>query len=128
MKIRLKNLGALQQASFSLGELTIICGKNNTGKTYATYALFGFLSFWRETFSIRVPEKFLEKLFSEGTVTINIDEYTKDVASILKKGCEAYTQMLPKIFASTFSSDKSASDVMSPLPMSSSRDFSIIIL
>ena len=101
MKIRLKNLGALQQASFSLGELTIICGKNNTGKTYATYALFGFLSFWRETFSIRVPEKFLEKLFSEGTVTINIDEYTKDVASILKKGCEAYTQMLPKIFAST---------------------------
>jgi len=116
MKIRLKNLGALQQASFSLGELTIICGKNNTGKTYATYALFGFLSFWRETFSIRVPEKFLEKLFSEGTVTINIDEYTKDVASILKKGCEAYTQMLPKIFASTSDRSKGSEFFVSLTP------------
>jgi predicted ATPase len=43
MKIKIKNLGVLKQAEFTLGDLTIICGGNNTGKTYATYALFGFL-------------------------------------------------------------------------------------
>jgi len=47
MKISIKNLGPLKQAEFELGELTIICGYNNTGKTYATYAVFGFLSEWR---------------------------------------------------------------------------------
>ncbi len=44
MKIKIKNLGVLKQAEFTLGDLTIICGGNNTGKTCATYALFGFLS------------------------------------------------------------------------------------
>ena len=43
MKIEVNNLGLLKHAEFSLGDLTIICGGNNTGKTYATYALFGFL-------------------------------------------------------------------------------------
>ena len=43
LKIRLKNLGILKYAEFSLGDLTLICGKNNTGKTYAAYALYGFL-------------------------------------------------------------------------------------
>ena len=43
MKISLENLGVLKQAEFELGDLTIVCGNNNTGKTYATYALFGFL-------------------------------------------------------------------------------------
>ena len=40
---KLKNLGIIKQAEFSLGDLTIICGENNTGKTYITYALYGFL-------------------------------------------------------------------------------------
>lgn len=35
MKIKVKNLGILKQAEFELGDLTIICGDNNTGKTYA---------------------------------------------------------------------------------------------
>ncbi|MFQ3680410.1 MAG: AAA family ATPase [Pseudanabaenaceae cyanobacterium] len=52
MKIFLKNLGPLKQAEFTLGDLTIICGKNNTGKTYATYALFGFLHAWREVLTV----------------------------------------------------------------------------
>ncbi|MEA1895844.1 MAG: AAA family ATPase [Euryarchaeota archaeon] len=50
MELSIKNLGPLKQAEFELGELTIICGYNNTGKTYATYAVFGFLSKWRRFF------------------------------------------------------------------------------
>ncbi len=43
MKIKIKNLGALKQAEFTIGDLTIICGNNNTGKTYATYAFAIFI-------------------------------------------------------------------------------------
>jgi predicted ATPase len=41
MKFTLKNLGIFEKkATIELGDLTIICGNNNTGKTYASYAIF----------------------------------------------------------------------------------------
>ena len=48
LTVHLKNIGILKQAEFSLGDLTIICGDNNTGKTYAACALYGFLESWRK--------------------------------------------------------------------------------
>ncbi len=45
MKIHIKNIGMLDEAEFEVGDLTLICGENNTGKTYATYSLYGYLDF-----------------------------------------------------------------------------------
>lgn len=123
MKISIKNLGAIKQAEFTLGELTIICGANNTGKTYATYALFGFLSFWRDAFSIKVPDGDVQRLLNEGSVELDIQDYIGNAQSILKKGCAAYTGQLPHVFASSdkqfseshFSVDLDSSDIQ-PAP------------
>lgn len=100
MKINVINLGALKQAEFILGDLTIICGNNNTGKTYATYALFGFLSVWKEVIEIDIKTTIIEQLLQEGVVSINLRDYWKNAQNILNKGCEKYTNLLPKIFAS----------------------------
>ncbi|MEB3341687.1 AAA family ATPase [Okeania sp.] len=67
MKIKIQNLGVLKEAEFTLADLTIICGGNNTGKTYATYALFGFLSTWKRILSIDVDDK-IEELLAEGVI------------------------------------------------------------
>ncbi|BAY16958.1 hypothetical protein NIES21_27920 [Anabaenopsis circularis NIES-21] len=99
MKIKVKNLGALKQAEFTLGDLTIICGCNNTGKTYATYALFGFLYTWRRMFSIQIPSEKIDQLLADGVMRLDIQEYVKQSENILNQGCRAYTQQLPKIFA-----------------------------
>lgn len=99
MQIKLRNLGSLKYAEFSLGELTIICGQNNTGKTYATYALFGFLSFWREIFDVQVNDDVVTSLFDNGSVAVDINEYTKLADFILKEGCKSYVQQLPQVFA-----------------------------
>jgi ABC-type branched-subunit amino acid transport system ATPase component len=101
MKISIKNLGAIKQAEFTLGELTIICGGNNTGKTYATYALFGFLSFWRGAFSIDVPDDDVQRLLNEGSVELNIKDYIDKAQSILKNGCTVFTRQLPHVFGSS---------------------------
>ncbi|EHC3425597.1 ATP-binding protein, partial [Campylobacter jejuni] len=56
MKVKLKNVGMLDEAEFEVGNITLICGENNTGKTYATYSLYGYLDFMRivrESFFIR---------------------------------------------------------------------------
>ena len=43
LAFRFKNLGPIRTADLELGDLTIIAGRNNTGKTYLTYTLYGFL-------------------------------------------------------------------------------------
>lgn len=99
MKIEIKNLGVLKQAEFSLGDMTIICGGNNTGKTYATYALFGFLSLWRQVFSVDIDNVLITKLLHQGAVNIDIAPYIKDASNIVYNGCRAYVKQLSLVFA-----------------------------
>ncbi|MEM9542488.1 MAG: AAA family ATPase [Cyanobacteria bacterium P01_E01_bin.42] len=100
MKIKIKNLGILKQAEFSLGDLTIICGENNTGKTYAAYALFGFLSSWRKYFSIDLKEQDVKKLIEDGIVHLDLLEYFEDSQRLIDRGCQKYARQLYQIFAS----------------------------
>ncbi len=101
MKIHVKNLGILKQAEFSPGDITIICGENNTGKTYATYAYFGFLSFWREAFSVEIEGEKIEQLLANGIVHINLLSYLEKSQEILTKGCQEYTKQLANVFAAS---------------------------
>jgi len=100
MKIHLENLGVLRQAEFELGDLTIICGKNNTGKTHATYALFGFLNNYRRLLKIEISSSEINQLFENGALRIDVENYIDKVDSILSQGCKRYHQILPRIFAS----------------------------
>ncbi|PZV27609.1 MAG: hypothetical protein DCF12_03355 [Snowella sp.] len=99
MKIKVKNLGVLKQAEFELGDFTIICGENNTGKTYATYALFGFLYTWKNFFEMEIGEDKVEDLMTKGTTSINIADYVEKIQDFVDQGCQKYIQELPNIFA-----------------------------
>lgn len=99
MKIQVKNLGTLKQAEFTLGDFTIICGGNNTGKTYATYALFGFLFAWRQMVSLEISNAKIEQLLREGVTRIEIREYVEQAQEAIAKACTTYTRGLPRIFA-----------------------------
>ena len=101
MKVKVKNLGALKQAEFKLGDLTIICGYNNTGKTYATYALFGFLYTWRKVFPIEINHDKITELITDGVTRIELEEYVQKVDRIIAQGCQTYTQELSNIFAAS---------------------------
>lgn len=101
MKIKIKNLGAIKQAELLLGDLTILCGNNNTGKTYATYALFGFLSLWRQDFIIPVKTEKIQQLLSEGSTEVNIEDYISKAKTFIKEGCKSFSKRLPQIFASS---------------------------
>ena len=48
MKFIFKNLGPIHEAELELGDLTIIAGRNNTGKTYVAYTLYGFLDIYSD--------------------------------------------------------------------------------
>lgn len=99
MEVLIKNLGTLKQAKFTLGDLTVICGCNNTGKTYATYALFGFLYAWREMFSIEINSSKVDQLLMDGVIHLDVQEYAKQSEQMIANGCQAYTKQLSRIFA-----------------------------
>ncbi len=46
VSFRFLNIGPVRDATLELGDLTVISGRNNTGKTYIVYSLYGFLSGW----------------------------------------------------------------------------------
>ena len=101
MKISVKNLGVLKQAEFELGELTLICGGNNTGKTYATYALFGFLRRWEHLLKVEIPSQAIDALLRDGVTRVDIEPYAiMEANDILRQGCREYTRRLPRVFAS----------------------------
>ncbi len=95
LTVRLKNIGILKQAEFSLGDLTIICGENNTGKTHAACALYGFLRSWHQFIRFPISDAQIQQALTE-RVKIKLSEASDDM---LTKACKKYTEQLDKIFA-----------------------------
>ncbi|MGB1243484.1 MAG: AAA family ATPase [Chitinophagales bacterium] len=60
MIFEFKNIGPIDRASIELGNLTLICGENNTGKTYLSYGIYGFFAKWGDLFS-KYSLDYLEK-------------------------------------------------------------------
>lgn len=60
MKFTFENLGPIRKAELELGDLTIITGRNNTGKTSIVYALYGFLNGFDRQLTGSWGESFVE--------------------------------------------------------------------
>ena len=82
-----RNLGPVNRADLELGELTIIAGRNNTGKSHLVCALYGFLkawSNWQDTAEFLAGENrtragfpdfasIARDLLREGRVTVDVE-------------------------------------------------------
>ena len=101
LTVKLKNIGILKQAEFSLGDLTLICGENNTGKTYATYALYSFLESWRKFIQIPIDHNHIHNLLTHGALKIDLAPYVEKANQMLEKACKSYPEQLDKIFAAS---------------------------
>lgn len=103
MRFQFENLGLLDKADLEISNLTIICGENNTGKTYATYGIYGFLRNIRSYLkNVLRRDKPLSQYFKNTpTATIKLDDlFHNRINDYLIKACEAYTSDLPQAFAS----------------------------
>ena len=78
MKFHFANIGPIRQAELELGDLTIIAGRNNTGKTYVVYTLYGFLMGWRDT----LIERNYFRFEAEGPVEKNLPGSVIDIEEV----------------------------------------------
>ena len=99
MKFTFKDLGPIKQADLTLGDLTIVCGKNNTGKTYVTYATYGFLDYWHNIFSIDISNDLVRQVMHKGSVSVPVDDFARDHIKILEQASAEYSSHVGKNFA-----------------------------
>lgn len=93
MKFGVENLGPIKEANVEIGDLTIICGKNNCGKTYLTYSLYSFLARVRRAFIFGAPDKYFETCCKEGKCTIDAKSIWQDLNDNLKPGIKEFIKL-----------------------------------
>lgn len=99
MKIEFLNLGPLHKCKVELGDLTIVTGHNNTGKTYVTYGVFGLLAGWRHW--VRIPSfEVFPELSSKGTATVDLQSFTGNgFRQHLTRLAHTYKENLSRVLA-----------------------------
>lgn len=74
MKLGFNNLGPIYQGEIELANLTILCGENNTGKTYITNSLYSFLYNWENIIAWDMPKQTLADLEADGVAKIELEQ------------------------------------------------------
>lgn len=118
IKVTLQKLGMVEKAELELGDLTIICGENNCGKTYATYALYSALKYLRSAISvISIDDNFVNELIDKGTTVISLSAFFNTLPEIVRSASKKYSKELPRVFASKtdhFAGSRFCLDISSP--------------
>lgn len=101
MKIDFENLGGINKGCIELNDFTLFCGRNNSGKTYAMYSLYGLLE---KEFDIRFHfvKEIIKKLKQDGTHSLDVKEildlHQKEMVENIEHHFKEY---LPRLFGVT---------------------------
>ena len=99
MKFGIKNLGPIKEANIELGDLTIICGKNNCGKTYLTYTLYAFLHEIKRNFILSDFADAFETCYKEGCSSLNISYVKQNFNNSLLNAMTGFIKHIPELLA-----------------------------
>lgn len=91
LKIKFKNLGPLKKGEVTIRNMTIFCGKNNTGKTYVNYLIYSILETlkdYRTSLNLNIDQLFKEGVQEIDVVSLfdnNFDRIIKEIANEVKE-------------------------------------------
>jgi len=101
MKIQFKKLAVIQQGELSLNDLTLLCGPNNTGKTYIMYSLYGLLDEKFEA-NFNFVEDMIAELIKNKVCHFNLQHLIeKHFETILQQIAQGFQERLPTLFGVT---------------------------
>ncbi len=99
LKIKFKNLGPLKSGEIIIKDMTVFCGKNNTGKTYVNYLIYSVLEAlknYKAEFNLDITQLLREGIQEIDIVSLfenNFDRVAKEIANEVREN-------LYKIFSS----------------------------
>ncbi|MFA7241491.1 MAG: AAA family ATPase [Sulfuricellaceae bacterium] len=77
---RAVKLGCVEVGDIEFKPLTLMCGPNNTGKTWVMYALYGFLASSLSNIQLPETQKVIDELIREGQISWNFGEWLNEHA------------------------------------------------
>ncbi len=98
MIFEFKNLGSIKEAQIEMGNLTVICGKNNTGKTYLTYAVWGMLE-WYNYSEFKIPEQYINEINEKGELNIDLKNISKEFYNIKNRSLLKPNKFIASVFS-----------------------------
>ncbi len=85
IEFRFRNIGPVEDAALELGDLTVIAGRNNTGKTYIVYSLYGFLKMWEGFLESRIG-RLEADLFSRKQTQAQFPDFESIAEDMIREG------------------------------------------
>ena len=77
MNFHFEKIGPIDSADLELGDFTLVAGRNNTGKTYIVYTMYGFLKMWQHFIE---PAKLRPQGVSSTTFSDRLSEFLQGSA------------------------------------------------
>jgi len=105
MLLKIENLGVVKEAQIDLGkDLILLCGQNNTGKTYVNTAIYSLLNYHFDIKPNKLIKKMVETLLQgqEYKLDVNSQEffdYCDDVTKQLAAQQKDFTEQIIDSFA-----------------------------
>lgn len=94
----IENLGVFECAKYEIGDLTVVCGKNNTGKTVAAYTLYGFFDYWRNRYDFQIAPSLMWEIQKRPALQIVQTQIQRLFVKNLKCAYKKYiSEWLPKV-------------------------------
>lgn len=102
MIIEINNLGFVKNVKVNLNkDLIVLCGPNNTGKTYVAYAIYGLMKHRYLETKISSISNIIKTLPEKGEVEIDLIKILNEKgAEHLNRVAKSYVKQLPSVFAS----------------------------
>ena len=89
MKFELENFGPIKKANIELGDLTIICGRNNTGKTCLAYVIYDFMKFLPGNVNFKINSF---KPNDQNTCSFDLSKLLPDAREGIKKASASFAK------------------------------------
>jgi predicted ATPase len=97
-KVSFNNLGVIKQGNLELNDFTLLCGANNTGKTYVMYSLYALLD-QRFEVNFNFVENLVKQLSQETVCQYNIQNLIGgNLDDILEEITQGINKHLPNLF------------------------------
>ena len=115
MKFIFNDVGPVKSATIELGALTVVCGENNTGKTYLTNCIYEFC----RLLSKKITVKSLEHIPDDtNVVKIDLERYRSSVVEAVKSAAERYAKQNNSLHGGRFSIEITPAELPIDFPVS----------
>ncbi|WP_341280703.1 ATP-binding protein [Paenibacillus sp. FSL H8-0537] len=100
LEVSFKNLGSIKNGTVKLNKLTILAGENNTGKTYASYAIYGLL---KHLANVKVTYPALEAadLNDKGEIKVDFSDFLNSYDELVATINKEFSADLYQIFSTS---------------------------